>query len=169
MNNQHDVLVEVEDLSVHFYLREGTVRAVNGVSFAIRHGQTLGVIGESGSGKSVSAQAIMGILPTPPAKLESGRITMHLPEGGAGYRSVTLTELPTRGSEYRSIRGKEIGIIFQEPMTAFSPVHTSRRAARHGRHRPQPPECLSPRTLRRDAPTRPDRHGTGLQSQAGDR
>ena len=124
MNNQHDVLVEVEDLSVHFYLREGTVRAVNGVSFAIRHGQTLGVIGESGSGKSVSAQAIMGILPTPPAKLESGRITMHLPEGGAGYRSVTLTELPTRGSEYRSIRGKEIGIIFQEPMTAFSPVHT---------------------------------------------
>ena len=124
MNNQHDVLVEVEDLSVHFYLREGTVRAVNGVSFTIRHGQTLGVIGESGSGKSVSAQAIMGILPTPPAKLESGRITMHLPEGGAGYRSVTLTELPTRGSEYRSIRGKEIGIIFQEPMTAFSPVHT---------------------------------------------
>ncbi|MFN8442763.1 MAG: ABC transporter ATP-binding protein [Caldilineaceae bacterium] len=124
MNNQQDVLVEVEDLSVHFYLSEGTVHAVNGVSFTIRQGKTLGVIGESGSGKSVSAQAIMGILPIPPAKLESGRITMHIPENGAGFRSVTLTELPIRGSEYRSIRGKEIGIIFQEPMTAFSPVHT---------------------------------------------
>ena len=124
MNNQNDVLVEVEDLSVHFYLHEGTVKAVNGVSFTIHHGKTLGVIGESGSGKSVSAQALMGILPMPPAKLESGRITMHIPEDGAGYRSVTLTELPVRGSEYRDIRGKEIGIIFQEPMTAFSPVHT---------------------------------------------
>lgn len=124
MNNQNDVLVEVEDLSVSFYLHEGVVRAVNGVSFAIRQGQTLGVIGESGSGKSVSAQAIMGILPSPPAKLETGRITMHIPENGAGYRTVTLTELPTRGSDYRAIRGKEIGIIFQEPMTAFSPVHT---------------------------------------------
>lgn len=124
MNNQNDVLVEVEDLSVHFYLSEGTVHAVNGVSFTIRQGKTLGVIGESGSGKSVSAQAIMGILPMPPAKLESGRITMHIPQNGAGFHSVTLTELPTRGSEYRAIRGKEIGIIFQEPMTAFSPVHT---------------------------------------------
>ena len=104
MKNQNDVLVEVEDLSVHFYLHEGIVRAVNGVSFTIRHGQTLGVIGESGSGKSVSAQALMGILPMPPAKLESGRITMHIPEAGSGYRSVTLTELPTRGSEYRSMR-----------------------------------------------------------------
>lgn len=124
MNNQNDVLVEVEDLSVHFYLQEGTVRAVNGVSFTIRQGKTLGVIGESGSGKSVSAQAIMGILPMPPAKLESGRITMHIPENGAGFRSVTLTDLPIQGSDYRAIRGKEIGIIFQEPMTAFSPVHT---------------------------------------------
>lgn len=124
MNNQNDVLVEVEDLSVHFYLHEGTIRAVNGVSFTIRHGQTLGVIGESGSGKSVSAQALMGILPMPPAKLEAGRITMHIPENGHGYRSVTLTDLPIHGNEYRSIRGKEIGIIFQEPMTAFSPVHT---------------------------------------------
>jgi peptide/nickel transport system ATP-binding protein len=124
MNSQPDVLVEVDNLSVHFYLHEGIVRAVNGVSFSIYQGKTLGVIGESGSGKSVSAQAIMGILPMPPAKLESGRIAMHLPENGAGYRTVTLTDLPIRGSEYRAIRGKEIGIIFQEPMTAFSPVHT---------------------------------------------
>jgi peptide/nickel transport system ATP-binding protein len=124
MNNQQDILIEVEDLSVHFYLQEGTVRAVNGVSFTIQPRKTLGVIGESGSGKSVSAQAIMGILPMPPAKIESGKITMHLPAEGAGYHSVTLTDLPIHGSDYRSIRGKEIGIIFQEPMTAFSPVHT---------------------------------------------
>lgn len=124
MTDQRDVLIEVEDLRVHFHLQEGKVRAVDGVSFAIRHQRTLGVIGESGSGKSVSAQAIMGILPMPPAKLESGCITMHLPENGVGNRSVILSDLPTRGNDYRAIRGKEIGIIFQEPMTSFSPVHT---------------------------------------------
>jgi oligopeptide/dipeptide ABC transporter ATP-binding protein len=124
MTDQRDVLIEVEDLRVHFYLQEGKVRAVDGVSFAIRQQKTLGVIGESGSGKSVSAQAIMGILPMPPAKVESGRITMHLTENGVGNRSVILSDLPTRGNDYRAIRGKEIGIIFQEPMTSFSPVHT---------------------------------------------
>lgn len=123
MIEQRDVLIEVEDLRVHFYLHEGKVRAVDGVSFAIQQERTLGVIGESGSGKSVSAQAIMGILPSPPAKVEGGRITMHIPER-TGNRSVILSDLPTRGNDYRAIRGKEIGIIFQEPMTSFSPVHT---------------------------------------------
>ena len=124
MTDQRDVLIEVEDLRVHFHLQEGTVRAVDGVSFTIRHEKTLGVIGESGSGKSVSAQAIMGILPMPPAKMEAGRITMHLPENGVGNRTVVLSDLPIRGNDYRAIRGKEIGIIFQEPMTSFSPVHS---------------------------------------------
>jgi peptide/nickel transport system ATP-binding protein len=124
MSESGDVLIEVDELRVHFHLHEGTVRAVDGVSFTIAQGKTLGVIGESGSGKSVSAQAIMGILPAPPAKLEGGHITMHLPESGVGLRSIILSELDTKGSEYRAIRGKEIGIIFQEPMTSFSPVHT---------------------------------------------
>ncbi|MBX3010529.1 MAG: ABC transporter ATP-binding protein [Caldilineaceae bacterium] len=124
MTDQRDVLIEVEDLRVHFHLQEGKVRAVDGVSFTIHQQKTLGVIGESGSGKSVSAQAIMGILPMPPAKVEGGRITMHLPENGVGNRSIILSDLPTRGNDYRAIRGKEIGIIFQEPMTSFSPVHT---------------------------------------------
>ncbi len=132
MSDQRDNLIEVDELRVHFSLHEGKVRALDGVSFAIRQEQTLGVIGESGSGKSVSAQAIMGILPMPPAKIVGGHITMHIPESGSGngpanrtgYRTVSLTDLPTRGSEYRAIRGKEIGIIFQEPMTSFSPVHT---------------------------------------------
>lgn len=124
MTDQKDVLIEVEDLRVHFHLQEGKVRAVDGVSFTIRQQKTLGVIGESGSGKSVSAQAIMGILPMPPAKFEGGRILMHIPEQGVGTRSIVLSDLPTRGNDYRAIRGKEIGIIFQEPMTSFSPVHT---------------------------------------------
>ena len=124
MTDQRDVLVEVEDLRVHFHLQEGIVRAVDGVSFKIRQGQTLGVIGESGSGKSVSSQALLGILPMPPAKIESGKIVMHLQENGVGNRSVILSDLPTRGRDYRAIRGKEIGIIFQEPMTSFSPVHS---------------------------------------------
>ncbi|MEZ4712773.1 MAG: ABC transporter ATP-binding protein [Caldilineaceae bacterium] len=124
MSDRHDTLVEVENLQVHFHLQEGIVRAVEDVSFAVKMGGTLGVIGESGSGKSVSAQAIMGILPMPPAELKNGRITMHLPNNGVGTRSVVLTDLPTRGGEFRAIRGKEISMIFQEPMTSFSPVHT---------------------------------------------
>ncbi len=124
MANSQDVLVEVQDLQVYFYLHEGVVRAVDGVSFAIRQGQTLGVIGESGSGKSVSAQSMMGIVPSPPAKQMNGKILMHLSDNGAGYRVVNLSDLPPKGNEFRAIRGKEIGMIFQEPMTSFSPVHT---------------------------------------------
>jgi oligopeptide/dipeptide ABC transporter ATP-binding protein len=124
MADSQDVLVEVQDLQVYFYLHEGVVRAVDGVSFAIHQGQTLGVIGESGSGKSVSAQSMMGIVPSPPAKQIGGKILMHLSENGKGYRVVNLSELPPKGDEFRRIRGKEIGMIFQEPMTSFSPVHT---------------------------------------------
>ena len=122
--NPQDVLVEVEDLQVYFYLHEGVVRAVDGVSFTIRQGRILGVIGESGSGKSVTAQSIMGIVPSPPAKQIGGKIMLHLSGNGAGYRVINLSELPPTGSEFRGIRGKEIGMIFQEPMTSFSPVHT---------------------------------------------
>ncbi|MCX6046569.1 MAG: ABC transporter ATP-binding protein [Chloroflexi bacterium] len=124
MANSQDVLVEVQDLQVHFHLHEGVVRAVDDVSFTIHQGQTLGVIGESGSGKSVSAQSIMGIVPSPPAKQIGGKIFMHLSDNGTGYRVVNLSELPPKGNEFRAIRGKEIGMIFQEPMTSFSPVHT---------------------------------------------
>jgi peptide/nickel transport system ATP-binding protein len=83
----------------------------------------VGVIGESGSGKSVTAQAIMGIIPSPPGKIVQGRVRLYLPENGS-ERVVDVTELPPNGAEIRQIRGKEISIIFQEPMTSFSPVHT---------------------------------------------
>jgi len=124
MANSHDVLVDVQDLKVHFYLHEGTVHAVDGVSFQVSQGKTLGVIGESGSGKSVTAQAILGIVPSPPGKQVGGRILLNLPENDASTRVINLSELKPNGSEIRSIRGKEISMIFQEPMTSFSPVHT---------------------------------------------
>ncbi|MFO7634722.1 MAG: ABC transporter ATP-binding protein, partial [Caldilinea sp.] len=117
-------LVDVQDLKVQFFLHEGTVHALEGVSFQIQQGKTLGVIGESGSGKSVTAQAIMGIIPSPPGKVTGGRVLLNLPENDASVRVVNVTELPPSGSEIRSIRGKEVSMIFQEPMTSFSPVHT---------------------------------------------
>ena len=118
-------LVEVKDLQVHFHLVEGVVRAVDGMSFEIHPGRTLGVIGESGSGKSVSAQSILGIVPSPPAKLVGGEILLNIEDQETGtVSSVDLTKLPKTGTEYRGIRGRDIGMIFQEPMTSFSPVHT---------------------------------------------
>jgi peptide/nickel transport system ATP-binding protein len=123
MQTTKNVLVEIEDLKVEFRLHEGTVHALEGVSLQIPQGRTVGVIGESGSGKSVTAQAIMGIIPSPPGKIVQGRVRLYLPENGS-ERVVDVTELPPNGAEIRQIRGKEISIIFQEPMTSFSPVHT---------------------------------------------
>ena len=124
MENTNNVLVDIQDLKVQFFLHEGTVHALDGVSFQIRQGKTLGIIGESGSGKSVTAQAIMGIIPSPPGKVVGGRVLLNLPANGASMRVVNVTELPPSGSEIRSIRGKEVSMIFQEPMPSFSPVHT---------------------------------------------
>ena len=86
MADTQAVLVDVQDLKVQFLLHEGTVRAVDGVSFQISHGKTLAVIGESGSGKSVTAQAILGIVPSPPGKQVGGEILLYLPQDGASAR-----------------------------------------------------------------------------------
>ena len=123
-SSNNDMLVEVNDLHVHFFLHEGTVHAVNGVSFKIRQGSTLGIIGESGSGKSVTAQALLGILPVPPAKLVAGEILLHAQTTSGNYEVIDLARLSWKGSRMRSIRGREIAMVFQEPMTSFSPVHT---------------------------------------------
>jgi len=122
-----DVLLEVTDLKTHFFLDEGTVRAVDGVTFDIKRGHTLGVVGESGCGKSVTGQSILRIVPHP-GRIVEGQILMHRYAGGNGVSEteqvVDLTSLDPRGDEVRAIRGAEIALIFQEPMTSFSPVHT---------------------------------------------
>ncbi len=113
-----DVLLEVEDLRAYFELDEGTLKAVNGVSFTIRKNRTLGIVGESGCGKSVTAQSIMRITPKRNSTI-SGKILLH-----NGSSSVDILQLDEDGDEMRDLRGREIAMIFQEPMTAFSPVHT---------------------------------------------
>jgi oligopeptide/dipeptide ABC transporter ATP-binding protein len=119
MTGMGERLLQVEDLRTYIYLDEGIVRAVNGISFTLDRGQTMAIVGESGSGKTVVAQSILRILPAR-ARIESGRI-LFAPDGGP---SRDLVALPADGKAMRSIRGGAISMVFQEPMTAFSPVHT---------------------------------------------
>ncbi len=104
-------VLSVEDLRIQFRVAEGTLRAVDGVSFTLEHGKTLGVVGESGSGKTVSALSILRLLETPPAEITSGRIVFD-------GRDV----LGLSGPEISEVRGREIAMIFQEPMTSLNPV-----------------------------------------------
>jgi peptide/nickel transport system ATP-binding protein len=120
-----NVLLEIKDLRVSFPLDEGTVRAVEGVDLTIRRGEVLGVVGESGCGKSVTAHSVLRINP-PPGFIDAGQILFHPPgqSGANGKKVVDLARLNPTGSEIRDIRGKDIAMIFQEPMSSFSPVHT---------------------------------------------
>ena len=122
---QSKPLLEVQDLRVHFPLREGLVRAVEGVDFEIRQGSTVGLVGESGCGKSVTAFSILQIVGRP-GKIVGGKILLHrpTPDNPQQDNIVDLAALDTRGSLMRSIRGKDIAMIFQEPMTSFSLMHT---------------------------------------------
>jgi oligopeptide/dipeptide ABC transporter ATP-binding protein len=106
-------LLRLEGLKTHFHVEEGVSKAVDGVDYAILEGETLGVVGESGSGKSVTALTIMGLVPSPPGRIAAGRILFE------GRDLVGLSE-----SEMQKLRGNEIGMIFQEPMTALNPVFT---------------------------------------------
>jgi ABC-type microcin C transport system duplicated ATPase subunit YejF len=112
-------LLQVENLRTYITLDEGTVRAVNGISFVLERGETLALVGESGAGKSVVAQSILRILPDN-AWIESGRI-LFSPNGDP---PVDLAQLPPDGKQIRSIQGNAISMVFQEPMTSLSPVHT---------------------------------------------
>jgi len=112
-------LIELKGLKTYFYTEDGVVKAVDGVSFAIEPEQTLGVVGESGCGKSVTALSIMGLVPMPPGKIVEGEILFY-----KDGKVVQLHRLNPKGREYRSIRGKEIAMIFQEPMTSLNPVFT---------------------------------------------
>ena len=122
MASQKPVLLEVTDLRTHFHLDEGTVRAVDGTSFTLYRGETLGVVGESGCGKSVMARSIMGIVPSS-GRIVGGQIVYNRTMGNV-VEAVDLTALDPKGQVMRFIRGMEISMIFQEPMSSLSPVYT---------------------------------------------
>src|SRR5277367_3233730 len=111
-------LLRVRDLRVAFRLDEGTVRAVDGLSFDVFPGQVVGIVGESGCGKSVTMKAILQLV-EPPGRITNGEILYRPAED-----TIDLTRLKPRGPEMRALRGAEIALIPQEPMAAFSPVHT---------------------------------------------
>ncbi len=141
---QNQLLVEVKDIKTYFFLNEGTVRALDGVEFNIWRGQTLGVVGESGCGKSVTARSILRIVPKP-GRIVNGEITLYRQCGDSGsaaaggstaaersaaaerssqIEEIKLTDLDPTGRTMRSIRGCEIALVPQEPMASLSPVHT---------------------------------------------
>jgi oligopeptide/dipeptide ABC transporter ATP-binding protein len=127
MTNQ-SLLLDVRNLKTYFPLVQGTVRAVNGVDFTVKRGQTVGLVGESGCGKSVLARSILRIEPSP-GKIVEGEIYFHRQLSGRANGAdagnlVDLAKLDPMGPEIRRIRGAEISMVFQEPMTSLSPVHT---------------------------------------------
>jgi oligopeptide/dipeptide ABC transporter ATP-binding protein len=104
-------LLEVSDLQTHFFTRAGVVRAVDGISFSVETGKTLGIVGESGCGKSVTALSIMGLIPRPPARIVGGSVL---------FDGRDLTKLSNRQLE--DVRGRQISMIFQDPMTSLNPT-----------------------------------------------
>ena len=112
-------LIEIKGLKTYFHTEGGVVRAVDGVDFTIEPETTLGIVGESGCGKSVTALSILRLIPTPPGQIVAGEILFH--QNGEIW---DLAKLNPKGSQMRSIRGNEIAMIFQEPMTSLNPVYT---------------------------------------------
>jgi oligopeptide/dipeptide ABC transporter ATP-binding protein len=104
-------ILEVNDLKTYFYTREGVVQAVDGITFTVEKGQTLGIVGESGCGKSVTALSIMGLIPKPPAKIAGGEVL---------FDGKDLTKLNDR--EMQDVRGRQVAMIFQDPMTSLNPT-----------------------------------------------
>ncbi len=115
-------VIDVKDVKIRFKTDEGLLKAVDGVDFAIGRGGTLGLVGESGCGKSVTAHALLHIIP--PKGMLSGSILYQPPSGNGASEPVDLARLNPEGQQIRALRGKDIAMIFQEPMTSFSPVHT---------------------------------------------
>jgi len=111
-------LISVRDLRTYFVSNEGTTRAVDGASFDVHPGKTLGIVGETGCGKSVTARSILRIVERP-GRIVGGEILLRRDKS-----IVDLVDLDPDGPEIRAIRGGEIGLVFQEPLTSFSPVHT---------------------------------------------
>ena len=118
---RREVLLRVKDLSVTLFTEDGALPAITDLSFIMRKGETLAVVGESGCGKSMTALSVMGLLPTPPAKITNGSIELS---------GVDMTKLTA--DEMRQYRGNKLGMIFQEPMTSLNPVMTAGKQIREG-------------------------------------
>ncbi len=110
-------LLELKNLKTYLYTKSGILKAVDGVSFEIDRKNIHGIVGESGCGKSITALSIMGLVPTPPARIVDGQILYH-----RNSEIIDLSKLDPKGAEIRSIRGNEIAMIFQEPLTSLNPV-----------------------------------------------
>lgn len=123
MSTSVQPILAIKELKTYFHQDEGVVRAVDGVSFAVYPGQTLGIVGESGCGKSVTARSILRIVDAG-GRIEGGQIWLRRGRDHGQVDEIDLTQLKADGPEMRSIRGSEIALIFQEPMTSFSAFHT---------------------------------------------
>ncbi len=116
-----DPILEIKNLHTYFFLERGTVKAVNGVDLTLARQSTLGIVGESGCGKSITAMSVMQLIKSPPGRIVEGEILLHR-EGSSA--PVDIARLDPQGSQMRSIRGREIAVIFQEPMTSLNPLHS---------------------------------------------
>lgn len=174
-------ILDMENLHVSFDTYAGEVKAVRGVTLHVDEGEVLAIVGESGCGKSVTAQTIMKLNPMPPARIVEGKINL------AGHDIVKASE-----KDMQKIRGQEVAMIFQDPMTCMNPTtqvgkqivesiklhrHLSRQEAKEEAIKclkqvnipnPEERQAVSARVFRRYAPARDDRHGAQLQPEAAD-
>jgi len=124
---ENDVLVEFKDLHTYFHLAEGVVRAVEGADLVVKKRKTLGLVGESGCGKSVTSLSLLRLVPNP-GRIERGEITFYKPlsedANSEMVEEIKIHTLDPMGKEIRAIRGDQISMVFQEPMTAMSPIRT---------------------------------------------
>ena len=121
-NSDQQALITIENLKIHFPTREGVVRAVDGVTFTLHQGETLGIVGESGCGKTTVGRGILNIIDKP-GRVVEGSVNWWIEDNGS-RQPVDITSLNPNSRIMRSIRGAGIALIFQEPMTSFSPIHT---------------------------------------------
>lgn len=115
-----DTILEIKDLKTYFFLEKGVVKAVDGVDISLGRKTTLGLVGESGCGKSVTARSVMRLIQSPPGKIVGGEILLHQRDGSI----VDLAKVDPSGATMRHIRGGEIAMVFQEPMTSLNPLYT---------------------------------------------
>jgi len=117
----NSTILDIKNLKTYFFLERSTVRAVDGVDLSLERSSTLGVVGESGCGKSIMAMSVMRLLAEPPGKIVDGQINLYRKNTS---QPVDIAKLDPRGADMRAIRGGEIAIVFQEPMTSLNPLQT---------------------------------------------